>query len=176
MEIVRFRDWRSVRATDALLDLVERVQREPPYSYRPDEAPPAADWFPALARRTDLTFIAYRSTTQPVGYCLALPLLDYQHADKVAAVLDADPSATLYLAELAVAAYARRRGLARALVERALQDCPADLDTVLVRTLASNEPAIALYERLGFRVLPDAQQQWHGRDRVFLMSQARPTS
>lgn len=172
--IVRFRDWRSVRAPDALLDLVDRVQREPPYSYRSDEAPPAADWFPALALRTDLTFIAYRSTTQPVGYCVALPLLEYQHAADVVAVLDGDPTATLYLAELAVATSARRRGLAGTLVERALQASPANLDRVLVRTLASNEPAIALYERLGFRVRQDAHQQWHGRDRVFLTRPVRP--
>jgi ribosomal protein S18 acetylase RimI-like enzyme len=61
-----------------------------------------------------------------------------------------------YLQRLAVAAEARRRGIARDLVVDALAWMRArDLNQALVNTGVGNEPALTLYQTIGFRRLTD---------------------
>ncbi|GAB3423471.1 GNAT family N-acetyltransferase [Flindersiella endophytica] len=82
--------------------------------------------------------------------------------------LGVDPATTTYVAELGVAAHARRLGIARRLLEDVHAGLPPQTTACVVRTLASNAPAIALYRRHDYTLVPDLIQPWNGRDRVFL--------
>lgn len=61
-----------------------------------------------------------------------------------------------FVQRLAVDPAAQRRGIGRALVLDALAWLHADgIDEILVNTQEGNEPALALYQQLGFGRLPE---------------------
>ncbi|MGH3671206.1 MAG: GNAT family N-acetyltransferase, partial [Pseudonocardiaceae bacterium] len=60
----------------------------------------------------------------------------------------------------------RRQGLANTLIARLIGQPPAS--AWVVRTLENNGPAIALYRRHGFELVPEVLEVRHGRPRVFL--------
>jgi ribosomal-protein-alanine N-acetyltransferase len=82
-----------------------------------------------------------------------------------------------HLMNIAVDPSARRRGHARALLEAMLNRTgPEEPVTLEVRT--SNAPAIALYERFGFRSAGTRPRYYHdtGEDAVIMWRQAPATS
>lgn len=167
MTVVRIDDLSELDRPTELLDLVDEIQAGPPYSYRPGELPPASEWFAALVTSAELTLVALDQ--DPVGYCVALSWQAYGKLDGYAAQLGVDPATTTYLAELGVAASARRRGVASALLTDLDRALPPDTTACVIRTLADNDPAIALYERHGYQVAHHVDQTLHGRARVFLV-------
>lgn len=165
--------WSAVRSQAGLLDLVDHVQVSEPYSYRPGEVASPEEWFPPLVDRSDLTLLAYRPGDRPVGYCVAIGLVDYPAA--AAAELGVEPASTVYLAELAVSPGVRRRGIASTLLDLMTERSPSGTTAWVIRTLANNAPAIALYRRHGFEVVPGVTELRHGRTRVYLVRHAPRT-
>lgn len=93
--------------------------------------------FPAELRRDYALLWAVRSTGTICGFLLA-----WRAADE------------LHLTDLGVTATARRRGFARALVQRLLEEGRArGSRVVLLEVRASNVAALALYRSLGFEEL-----------------------
>lgn len=167
--VARVGSWPSVRYSTGVLELVGQVQYGVPYNYRPGQSPPPENWFPALVDRSDITLVAYGPTCYPVGYCVAVALTHDPNALAVADELGVEPSTTAYLAELGVCTKVRRRGIASMLLGVLLAGPPAGTTAWVVRTLAINTPAIALYQRHGFELAPTAPQVLHGRPRVYLI-------
>lgn len=167
VEIVRIRRLGDLERPESLLGLVDQIMAAPPYSYAPGEITPTDVWFPALLERAGQAVLAVRAD-EVVGYCVALPFETYGKLNDYAGRLGVDPATTMYVAELGVAAYARRRGIAGRLLEDVHAGLPPRTTGCLVRTLASNAPAIALYQRHGYTLVPGIVQPWNGRDRVFL--------
>ncbi len=60
----------------------------------------------------------------------------------------------------------RRHGLATTLLTRVIDQRPSS--AWLVRTLENNTPAITLYQRHGFELVPEVREVRHRRPRVFL--------
>lgn len=158
-------------SVDALYALVERIQSEPPYSYQGEEIPPARVWFAHLLERATVALVAVQHGV-PATYCVGLPLELYGKLAPLYADLGVAPESTMYLAELGVDRRARRAGLATALV-RGFHAAHPVTTAYLVRTLAGNEPAVTLYQRLGYQLL-DVQQEWNGRNGVFLRRPWQP--
>jgi ribosomal protein S18 acetylase RimI-like enzyme len=151
----------------ALLALVQDIQDNPPYDYRPGEVASAREWFPPLVEQASHAYVARRGE-EPVGFLVALPITAYGKVDDFEEALGVDFETTLYLAELGISSDARRIGLASTLIERLHADVPASTTACVVRTLDHNAPAIALYERHGYELADGVIQQWNGRPRVFL--------
>ncbi|MEU4290823.1 GNAT family N-acetyltransferase [Kribbella sp. NPDC026596] len=156
----------------ALLDLVERIQQEPPYSYKPGEIRPAADWFPPLVEKSHVALVA-TAGSRPVGYCVSLPVVTYGKLNDLLSQLAIEPETTEYLAELAVDSSVRRQGIASAVLDRMRELLPPTTTTVLLRTLTENTTAIAFYQRHGYQVVDGVQQVWNGRQRLFLTRRNR---
>jgi len=156
-----------VASPQQLLAVVDTIGTEPPYSYAPGEIDPAVRWLPGLLRDGGKLKVAYVDD-DPVGYFLALPLPAYGKLAELADQLASNPMGALYVAELGVAAAHRHQGIALKLARASLSEEPAEQEWV-VRTLAINSPAIALYQRLGFRLLDRPRQLHRGRERVFLV-------
>lgn len=161
--------WESLPAESrsAITVLVERIQQEPPYSYKSGEIEPAAAWFPQLVRRARVALVA-ESGGRPVGYCVSLPVKDYGKLDDLMPQLPVDPNTTEYLAELGVDGSLRRKGVATALLDRLHEHLPAATTSVVIRTLTNNAGAIAFYQHHGYEVAEGVRQQWNGRLRLFL--------
>jgi ribosomal protein S18 acetylase RimI-like enzyme len=170
LEIVRARSWSEVEHPAALLGLVDEIVAGPPYSYAPGEITPTVDWFPALVDKAGLTLVARRDG-EPVGYGVALPFETYGKLGDFADRLGVRPATTMYLAELGVSSTARRQGIAGRLVDDLHTAFPAGTAASVVRTLAGNEPAVALYRRHGYQLVDGVTQQWNGRERIFLIRQ-----
>ncbi len=122
-----------------------------------------------MVDRNDITLVAYDPTGHPVGYCVALAIASYPDALAVAEELGVQPSETGYLAELGVCVTARRRGVASLLLSRTLANPPAGITGWVMRTLENNAPAITLYRRHGFTLVPCVTEMRHGRLRVYLV-------
>jgi ribosomal protein S18 acetylase RimI-like enzyme len=157
----------------ALCDLVERIQQQPPYSYKPGEIRAAASWFPPLVAMARVALVATLGG-RPVGYCVSLPIETYGKLNDLLPQLGVEPATTEYLAELGVDTSVRRQGIASALLEGMHAALPATTTAVVIRTLAENAPAIAFYERHGYQLIDGVRQVWNGRPRIFLIT--RPTA
>lgn len=168
LEVVRARSWQEVQRPEALLSLIDEIVAGPPYSYAPGEVASTSGWFPPLVDKAGLTLLAERGG-MPVAYAVALPFETYGKLDDFADRLGVVPETTMYLAELGVATTARRQGVAARLVDELHAGFPATTTACVVRTLAGNEPAVALYQRHGYRLVDHVTQQWNGRERIFLV-------
>ncbi|MGH3768687.1 MAG: GNAT family N-acetyltransferase [Pseudonocardiaceae bacterium] len=167
--IARIASWSAVARQNDVLELVNQIQSGEPYNYRPGEIASSKEWFPPMVDRSDLTLVAYDATDRPVAYCVALPLAGYPDALAVSDGFGMQPSATGYLAELGVSTAMRRQGIASTLLTRATDARRTEASAWVVRTLENNAPAIALYQRHGFTLVPRASQIHNGRARVFLI-------
>jgi ribosomal protein S18 acetylase RimI-like enzyme len=166
-EVVRVRDLSDLDEPQSLFELVDQISASPPYSYAPGEISPTEVWFPALLRKAELTVVAVRDS-RVLGYCVALPFDDYGKLGDYARSLGIDASTTMYVAELGVEPSQRRQGIAGRLLGEVHENLRPETTTCVVRTLAVNEPAIELYRRHGYAVVPGLTQEWNGRERVFL--------
>lgn len=112
--------------------------------------------------------------SKPSGVCLAA--LDEE--GKLAGYLICARYDTVWhLMNIAVDPSRRRRGIARALLEQMLERAGADCEyTLEVRT--SNAPAIALYERFGFRSAGTRPRYYrdNGEDAVIMWRTLETTS
>ncbi|MGH3567708.1 MAG: GNAT family N-acetyltransferase [Pseudonocardia sp.] len=153
---------------------MDQVQNGEPYNYRPGEIAAAEEWFPPLVDRSTVTLLAYGGTDRPVAYCVARPVTGYPEALAVAERLGMYSPDAEYLAELGVSAAQRRQGIASTLLARAIEQRRSS--AWVVRTLEINGPAIALYQRHGFHLVPEVVQVHHGRARVFLVRPDRTAS
>lgn len=151
-----------------LLSLVQRVQEEPRYAYEPHELAPAWNWFTSLVERASLTYVATRAG-RPIGYCVALPIDSFGKLGGYEQVLHVDYSTTMYIAELGVAPTMRRQGIASIMVQRMHNEFPAATTASVVRTQSDNNPAITLYQQLGYHFAPGIRQELNGRIQVFLV-------
>jgi [ribosomal protein S18]-alanine N-acetyltransferase len=111
--------------------------------------------------------------SKPSGVCLAAVgggrLIGYLICSRYADVW--------HLMNIAVDPSARRRGYARAMLEEMIERAgPDDAYTLEVRT--SNAPAIALYERFGFRSAGTRPRYYHdtGEDAVIMWRAAQEPS
>jgi [ribosomal protein S18]-alanine N-acetyltransferase len=111
--------------------------------------------------------------SKPSGVCLAAV-----HEGKLAGYLICSRYADVWhLMNIAVDPSARRRGYARAMLDELLERAGAhDAYTLEVRT--SNTPAIALYERFGFRSAGTRPRYYHdtGEDAVIMWRAAQEPS
>jgi ribosomal-protein-alanine N-acetyltransferase len=124
--------------------------------------------------------IAIERRAFPTPWSLAMFVLELSKPSGVclAAVVDAKLAGylvcsrydqTWHLMNIAVDPAARRRGLARALLEQMFERAGRDEQyTLEVRT--SNAPAIALYERFGFRAAGTRRRYYHdtGEDAMIM--------
>jgi aminoglycoside 3-N-acetyltransferase I len=115
-------------------------------------APPADAWLAALLARPEVVALVAEADGAVVGGATAYVLHKLERA-----------TAELYLYDIAVAERWRRKGLATRLI-RTLHGLAADIgvSTVYVQAEPEDEPAVALYTRLGtradvfhFDLLPD---------------------
>lgn len=164
----------GTRPDPELLDLIQAASTGPPYDYAPGEVAPASSWVPDLVRRSVGSLVARDACGRLVGYCLVTRLADHPGARDAAPRLGVPVESTCYLAELGVAADVQHQGLGGFLVEAAVQRVPAGTTAVVVRTLVEHETAIRLYERCGFRTVPQVRQTYHGRPRLYLLRELEP--
>jgi aminoglycoside 3-N-acetyltransferase I len=123
---------------DGLLDLFADAFEDPArYASRR----PGAAWRRALLARDDFVALAVLGQGRVVGGLAAYVLTKFEQERR-----------EVYLYDLAVAASYRRRGIATALI-RALGSIARTLgaDVVYVQADLDDEPAIALYTKLGAR-------------------------
>lgn len=112
--------------------------------------------------------------SKPSGVCLAA--VD-EHDKLMGYLICARYDAVWHLMNIAVDPALRRRGIARALLEQMIERAGRDREyTLEVRT--SNAPAIALYERFGFRSAGTRPRYYrdNGEDAVIMWRTLETTS
>ena len=112
--------------------------------------------------------------SKPSGVCLAA--VD-EEGKLMGYLICARYDTVWHLMNIAVDPAVRRRGIARALLEQMLERAGADREyTLEVRT--SNAPAIALYERFGFRSAGTRPRYYrdNGEDAVIMWRTLKTTS
>lgn len=104
-------------------------------------APPRDAWIERLLTRDTIVVLVAEDGEEVVGGLVAYVLEKFEQA-----------RSEIYIYDLAVAESRRRRGIARALIAR-LQAIAAQLGAwvIFVQADYGDDPAIALYERLGVR-------------------------
>jgi [ribosomal protein S18]-alanine N-acetyltransferase len=115
--------------------------------------------------------------SKPSGVCLAAVRPRDGEETLVGYLICARYADVWHLMNIAVDPEHRRRGYARAMLEEMLDRAgPYGAYTLEVRT--SNEPAIALYERFGFRAAGTRPRYYHdtGEDAVIMWRAAQETS
>ncbi|GAA0589721.1 GNAT family N-acetyltransferase [Streptomyces crystallinus] len=84
----------------------------------------------------------------------------------------ADPEAAAVVSRLFVAPWARGHGLGRLLLDRAVGEARERGLHPVLDVVASDTAATALYERLGWQLLAEAEQEWGPRQTVTVRSYA----
>lgn len=105
----------------------------------------------------DLFALAEDSPQQLDGYLQLGRVLAAVEGDAIvghAQIVESGTAGELELRSLAVVEHRRRRGIGRALVQRAIDECHrADVRTLLVATAAADTDNLRFYQLLGFRML-----------------------